>query len=144
MTKRKPIQTSEELVHAFANLFDEVGPTTQEDIEQVLYATGHDPDEIAAKMKGTAERAFSSALQRWRQETSEKLQTEREQIASFQSTPVVGRENVLSAIRRLDERLGGQVALAYRNLESETDDSLLSLLHNLEYLASQQGSKDKE
>jgi hypothetical protein len=144
MTKRKPIQTSEELAHAFADLFDEVGPTTQEEVDEVLRITGHNPDEVAVKMQAAAEQAFADAMHRWRQETAKKLQKERSRIASFESPPVYGRASMISAIIRLDAQVGGQVALAHRNLESETDESLASLLHHLEYLVSQQGSEDEE
>lgn len=59
--KRKPIQTSEELVRAFADLFDGADPTTPEEVDEILRITGHDPDEVAAKMKTTVEQAFINA-----------------------------------------------------------------------------------
>lgn len=142
--KRKPIETSEDLVRAFADLFDEVDPGTPEEVDEILRVTGHDPDEVAAKMKATAEQAFADAMQHWRQQTLDKLEEERARLARFESTPALGRTDITRAIKNLSAQLGGQMALAHRNLEAETDESLASLLHHLEYLASQQGSEEED
>jgi hypothetical protein len=60
--KRKPIETSEELVRVFANLFNDVEPVTPEEVDERLQITGHDPDEVAAKMKATAKEAFAKMV----------------------------------------------------------------------------------
>jgi hypothetical protein len=142
--KRKPIQTSEELVRAFADLFDEVDPDAPEDVDEMLRVTGHDPDEVAAKMKATAEQAFADAMQHWQQQTMDKLEEERAQLARFESTSDLGRTDIIRAIRNLSAHFGGQVVLAHRNLEGETDESLASLLRHLQYLASQQGNEEED
>jgi len=144
MVKRKPIQTSEELVRAFADLFDEVDPGTPEEVDEILRVTGHNPDEVAAKMKAAAEQAFDNAMQRWRQQTLDELQEERARIAKFKPTPARGRADIISVIRHLNTQFGGQVTLAHRNLEAETDESLASLLHHLEYLASQKDGQGEK
>ena len=59
MNKRRSPATEEELVHAFADLFDEVGLDTPEEIDAALREGGHDPDTIAARMKSVAERALA-------------------------------------------------------------------------------------
>lgn len=44
------------LARAFADLFDEADLTTPEEVDERYYdITGHDPDEVAAKMKAAAE-----------------------------------------------------------------------------------------
>ena len=55
--KRKPVETSEDLVRVFADFFDEV---ELEDIDAVLREAGHDPDEVGARMRAVAERALAS------------------------------------------------------------------------------------
>jgi len=56
---RRPIETSEDLVRAFADLFDEIEPETPEEIDAVLREAGYDPDEVGARMKAVAERALN-------------------------------------------------------------------------------------
>jgi hypothetical protein len=59
MNTHRPPATEEELVHVFADLFDEVGPETPEEIDATLREEGHDPDTIAARMTSAAERALA-------------------------------------------------------------------------------------
>jgi hypothetical protein len=87
MNKRRPPATEEELVHAFADLFDEVEPETPEEVDAVLREVGHDPDTIAARMKSIAERALArSPLNRAQQE----LEAERSKLESAVHTPRPG------------------------------------------------------
>ena len=66
MDKRHPPATEEELVHANADLFNEVEPETPEEIDAVLREGGHDPDSIAARMKSIAECALARSPLNWR------------------------------------------------------------------------------
>jgi hypothetical protein len=59
MNTRRPPASEAELVHACADLFDEVGPDTPEDIDAALRDAGHDPDTIAARMASAAARALA-------------------------------------------------------------------------------------
>jgi len=63
---RRPIETGEDLVRAFADLFDEIEPETPEEIDAVLREAGYDPDEVGARMEAVAERALVDSPLNWR------------------------------------------------------------------------------
>jgi hypothetical protein len=57
---KRPL-AGEELVRAFATLFDDdpnAPPMTDEEIDEFLRDTGHDPDEVGRKMARVAEEAY--------------------------------------------------------------------------------------
>lgn len=144
MNKRTPIQTSEDLIHAFSELFDELEPETPEEVVSVLRDAGHDPDEVGARMKAVAEQALTESPLNWRRRAQRELETERNRIARLAVPASRSRVEIIAAIRQLVAQSGAQMAFAHRNLESETDEDLSSLLVELEYLASQrfrQGDK---
>jgi hypothetical protein len=136
--KRRLIETSEDLVRALAELFAEDVPKTPEEVDAELREAGYDPEEIGARMQAAAERALATSPLNWRIQAQKELEEERAQMAEFAATPVHDRASIIAAIKQLSSQLGGQVVYAYRNLESETDEDLASLLADLEYLASQQ------
>jgi len=141
---RRSIETGEDLVRAFADLFDEIEPETPEEIDAVLREAGYDPDEVGTRMKAVAERALADSPLNWRKRAQRKLEAERARIAGSAKTSLHNREDIIRAIEQLVTQFGGQMAYAYRNLESETDEDLASLLSELEYLASQQHSRSEE
>jgi hypothetical protein len=137
MNKRRPPATEEELVHAFADLFDEVGPETPEEIDAALREEGHDPDTIAARMKSVAERALARSPLNWRNRAQQELEAERSKLDKV--TPILrrGRGEIIAAIQQLLSRLQTHQlapAYAYRNFDQATDEDLSSLLAELEYL----------
>ena len=137
MNKRRPPATEEELVHAFADLFDEVGPETPEEIDAALREEGHDPDTIAARMKSVAERALARSPLNWRNRAQQELEAERSKLDKV--TPILrhGRGEIIAAIQQLLSRLQAHQlapAHAYRNFDQATDEDLSSLLAELEYL----------
>ena len=137
MNKRRPPATEEELVHAFADLFDEVGPDTPGEIDAILREGGHDPDTIAARMKSIAERALARSPLNWRNRAQQELEAEKRKLDS--ATPIVwrGRGEMITAIQQLLSRLHAHQlapAHAYRNFDQATDEDLASLLAELEYL----------
>jgi hypothetical protein len=137
MNKQQPPATEEELVHAYADLFNEVEPETPEEIDAVLREGGHDPDSIAARMKSIAERALARSPLNWRNRAQQELEAEKRKLDSV--TPIVRRRRgeMITAIQQLLSRLHAhQLAPthAYRNFDQATDDDLASLLAELEYL----------
>ncbi len=144
MKKRRPIETGEDLVHAFADLFDEVEPETPEEIDAALREAGYDPDNVGARMKAVAERALADSPLNWRNRAQQELEDERTRIARVAPTPLRSRADIISAIEQLLAQFGDQMGYAYRNLESETDEDLGNLLADLEYLAFQQRRQSEE
>lgn len=144
MKKRKSIETSEGLVRAFADLFDEVEPDTPEEIDAVLREAGYDPDEIGVRMKAAAEKALTESPLNWRSRAPKELENERTRIGQVRTTLPGNRAGIIEAIKWLIEQGGNQVAYAYRNLEAMTGEDLASLLSDLEYLASQKRVQDEK
>lgn len=148
MTKRRPIETSEDLVRTLADLFDEVELESPEEIDTMLRDAGYDPEEIGARMKTAAEQALEDSPFNWRNRAQKELEEERSRLEGFLSDSAEkSREEIIRAIDHLKTLLGGQaqqVHAFHRNLESESDEDLAKLLSELEYLASQQNDQDKK
>lgn len=147
MNKRQPPATEEELVHAFADLFNEVEPETPEEIDAVLREGGHDPDTIAARMKSIAERALARSPLNWRNRAQREVEAERSKLDKV--TPIVrrGRGEMITAIQQLLSRLQAHQlapAHAYRNFDQATDEDLASLLAELEYLVAGKPAHEEE
>jgi hypothetical protein len=142
--KRRRVETSEDLVCAFADLFNEVAPETPEEIDGELCAAGYDPDKIGARMQAAAEQSLANSPLNWRSRAQRQLEVERARIAGFVTTLLRSRAEIIAAIRQLVAQSGGQMVYAHRNFESETDEDLASLLADLEYLASQQRGRSEE
>ncbi len=147
MNKRQPPVTEEELVHAFADLFDEVEPETPEEIDAVLRDGGHDPDTIAARMKSIAERALARSPLNWRNRAQQELEAERSKLDRVTPIPRRGRGEIIAAIQQLLSRLQARQlapAHAYRNFDQATDEDLASLLAELEYLVGGKHAHEEE
>jgi hypothetical protein len=147
MNKRRPPATEEELVHTFADLFDEVGPETPEEVDAILREGGHDPDTIAARMKSIAEHALARSPLNWRNRAQQELEAERTKLDRV--TPVArhDRSEIIAAIQQLLSRLQAHQlapAHAYRNFDQATDEDLASLLAELEYLAAGKRAHEDE
>jgi hypothetical protein len=137
MNKQRPPATEEELVHAFADLFDEVEPETPEEVDATLREGGHDPDSIAARMKSVAERALARSPLNWRNRAQQELEAEKRKLDSVTPTVRRGRGEMITAIQQLLSRLQAHQlapAHAYRNFDQATEEDLASLLTELEYL----------
>ena len=147
MTKRKPPESSEELVSAFADLFNEVEPETSEEIDAVLHEAGYDPDEVASRMRAVAQQAIAESPLNWRNRVDE-LQEERDRLASFSPPLVLPREDLLKEIQSILGRIAsGQartIMAYYRNLDEVTNEDLASLLVDLQYLDSQQRKRPEQ
>lgn len=125
-------------------MFDELAPATSEEIDRELRDVGLDPDEIGARMQAVAEQALAESHLDWRERAPKELKDERAQIAARASARPHDRAGIIARIRSLRSQFGVQLGYAYRNLESETDEDLASLLEDLEHLASQQSKgRDK-
>lgn len=146
MTKRKRIETSEDLVHILADLFNEVSPKTSEEIDDELREAGYDPDEVAEHMKSVAERAIANSPFNWRNQRQE-LADERARLERSTLPPGKSRIQLIEAIKQMLAQLGGNAKLIqayYRNFEEMSDEDLASLQSELEFLISQQHDTNKE
>ena len=139
MRKRQPPTNNEELLDALADLFDAVEPSAPEEVDEVLREAGHDPDEVAMKMKAIAERALAKSPMNWRNVARRETDEERARLDGFKPELPGSRTDLITAIRKLlaslqiDQRR--LAAAHHRNFEEVTDEDLASLFVELSYLA---------
>jgi len=144
MEKRKPIETTEDLIRTLVELFDEMDPETPEEVDASLREAGYDPDESGTRMKAAAERALANSPVDWRNRAPKEVEAERSRLAEFTTSVDRSRDEILEAIQQKLAQLGGQVAHAHRNLESASDEDLAEWLSELDYLIAQQGLSTEE
>lgn len=142
MNKKKPIQTEEELVEAFDQLFDETPPPqTPEEVNDYIREAGIDPDEFGAKTRMFSEKALHESPLNWRnrgQEEIEQARTALERIEWF-----AGKSR--SELQSIIDTVMGHIAainpslnpVHYRNRHELTDEDLASLLQELMFIAGQ-------
>ena len=148
MKKRAEIQTSEDLVRAFGEFFDELEPETAESIDAELRDAGYDPGEVGARMKAIAERAITESPLNWRKRARGELEEARDGLRDSPPTSPRDRGNIVESIKQLLLQLGDRARPApayFRNLESLSDEDLVGMLDELEYLLGKDGnSADRE
>lgn len=150
MDKQKKPESYEDLVDALANLFDEVGPETLEEVDAILAEAGYDPAEVAERMNAIARHAKLDSPLNWRNRALKGIRDERVRLESLERPTVKGRIEIIAAIQELIRRIRGEqyklVGAHFRNLERASDNDLASLLSQLEYLANQEkdGASDSE
>lgn len=141
MKPRKAPATDEELVNAFNDLFNEVEPETNDEMDAVLRQAGHDPEEIATRMRQIADRAIERSPLNWRNKFPDEIEIEKSRLAAFLPNVHMRRDEIIEAIRNKLAKLSGRtnrLGFAHRNFETASDDDLRSLLSELEYLESNQ------
>ncbi|MBN1935449.1 MAG: hypothetical protein JW934_12345 [Anaerolineae bacterium] len=143
MKRRRRVETSEDLVRAFADLFDETELETQEEVDVVLREAGLDPNQVRIRTRAVVDRAIADSPLNWRNQAN-KLEQERERIAKATRAIFPNRADIIAAIKRLMPQPGGQMAFAYRNPEEQTDEDLVELLTELKYLESKQQQENDE
>ena len=130
MSKLKPINTDVGLAAAIGDLFDnDTGPETEEEIDYILRASGHDPDDV-----GNRTCAFVDGLiQEARSELAINCETESKHLTErlAQVEPPPTRVGLIQAIQEFIMRRGPEMATQFRNFEQQTDDDLRELFTEL-------------
>lgn len=147
MNERRPPTTEDELIRAFADLFDAVESETPEEIQTTLRDAGYDPDDVAARMQAIAARAIENSPFNWRNRAQRELETEKTQLETRISSTPRNRTGIIDAIKQLLAGLPGQqfeLVAHFRNFDQATDEDLASLLADFEYLVSQQRKQSEE
>jgi hypothetical protein len=139
MNKKKRIESSEDLVNAVEELFDQTLMDVPEEANTVLKEAGYDPDAVGKKMEAIARRAMSNSPLNWRNRARQELEKERSRLGGVSPLPPRSRTEMLAAIEKLRSRLGGRklASVFFRNFEQATDDDLAGILEELEFLANQ-------
>lgn len=146
MSGRRTIKTSKDLLQVLADLFDEIGPETPEEIDATLREAGYDPDQVGARMAAAAERAIAQSPLNWRNRARQEREAAERKLSGFDSRAPQRRNDLLAEIRRLGDLLGPRqaVAVQYRNLDDIPDGDLESLLADLQYLEAERHRQGDE
>ena len=140
MTKKKTIETSQDLVQAVEELFDYVLMDVPQEAATVLREEGYDPERISETMARIAKEALAASPLNWRNKAE---QLERESARLRETSRASGRSRAENEayFRQLMDKLKykpSSLAAAYRNLNTTTDSDLESLNNQIEFLLSQQ------
>lgn len=146
MRKRKPVETEEQLLNALEEFFCDVAEDEPiEGIDAELREIGYDPDALGSRMDELARRALADSPLNWRNRGRREIEAAKEKLGRFESLPItqsLDRPALVDAIQQLLRKLGYRdpqlVPAHFRNFETASDQDLVSLLRQLEYLASDQ------
>ncbi len=144
--RRNDRQTEQNLVRAFAELFEQVEPTTPEEIDETLRSAGYDPEETERQFAALARQALEQSSLNWRNR-AKALETEQARLRQRDLNAITGdsRETLIGKIKQLLMSSGPQLHLAsvhFRNFDEASDEDLASFLAELEYLVSEEEKTD--
>jgi hypothetical protein len=128
-------------------LFNELAPETPEEIQAALRAAGYAPEHVAAHMQAVADRTIAHSPFNWRHRARQEMAEESARRAALEPVLPRSRGDLLQAIRQLLTQIQGsavELAAHFRNFDRATDEDLVSLLADLEYLATQQRKQGEQ
>jgi hypothetical protein len=148
--KRKP-ETDQDLIDVLADLFehDEANESIEE-VDEELRAVGLDPEEVGAKIAAIAEEAYRRSPLNWRQRArAERIEAEGRLRERSRPGPPGPRDEVVRQINVIVARSPGvldvpRVQAHFRNFDSATDEDLVDLLAELEFLEGEEASSEGE
>lgn len=139
MNKRREPRTDQELMQAFEELFAEILPEMPDEVDATLREAGYDPDEVAVNMQDFATRIWNTSPLNWRNHAHQEIAQELSRLENFTTSPHATRSEIIATIQQLLTQIGGKqnlpAGIHFRNFEQASDDDLVSLLQELEYLA---------
>jgi hypothetical protein len=149
MSEKRPIESEEDLVAAFDQLFDEVpAPESLEEAEKYIRGAGLNPDEFGAEISSFVASALANSPLNWRNRNQEPIHRALAALETREKETSADRASLLAQIPALLETLVGRFPdrqpLHYRNLTELATADLASLVQELEFLVSQDHSETNE
>jgi hypothetical protein len=141
VSKKKRIETNQDLVNVLADLFDEINENTdfsEQELDEILHEAGYDPSEVAIKAQTVIEDALANSPLNWRNRAQQELEETRTRFQQMEINTPSDRVELLEAIQQILDQLGGthkQALAHFRNFESTSDEDLASMLVELRFLA---------
>ena len=144
MKNNKPVETEPELLRALEELLTDVSENDPiEDIHEELSAYGFNPSILGKQIESIAKRALADSSLNWKNTARLEIESARSRMKRMEtgeSTPSLDRAFLISKIQTIYEKIGNRgdqlLPVYHRNFESASDQDLLSILHDLEFLAS--------
>lgn len=137
MNKRRAPQSYKELLQVLSDLFDEIEPSTAEEVASYLDEQGYDRKALVITLRTNIDKAISSSPLNWRNKVDESSSHKSDLLQAQKKQPLT-RHEIVAAIRRIYTKRNVPFIAHYRNLEEATDEDLLSLLEDLQELDDEQ------
>lgn len=140
MSQDKTPETETELLRAILESFDAVESEASQDVQDIdetLRGVGLDPDDVARTMRAIAEQTMAASPFNWRNQTAQ-MKDAQDRLQARRAARPSDRAGLLAVLQKYLGQNSPQiqrVALAHRNLASLTDEDLVSLLDELEFLS---------
>lgn len=143
MSKRKPIETEEELVQTVYQLFADVDPELPEEIDELLEAEGYNADAFAEEIEAFAARALAETPLNWRNRARQEIENQRQKLQKLTTSDrIVNREEIQRLLEQLRIK-NPSVYAFYRNFEDESNADLSALRAELQYLLEEDGAEEE-
>lgn len=149
MDKKHPIETEQDLINALEEFaYDVTENESIKDIDEELKSLGYDPGLIGRKFQSIASQALAASPLDWRNRASIDVAKAREKLGLFSrhDTELLDKPSLIEAIQLALKSLGYTeptlMPAQYRNFEKATENDLVSILQQLNYLSS--GDKSGE
>jgi hypothetical protein len=116
------------------------------DANQLLTEAGFNPDEVGKKFQNIANQSMAESPHNWRNRAHVAHKNAKEEYQKTKSVQKTknSRTELIEAISALLSQHNLRVSFAHRNLTDQSDEDLESLLHQLEFIASQKSSHTEE
>jgi hypothetical protein len=149
MNKKRAIETEQDLVNALEDFaFDVDENESIQDIDDELKTLGYDPDLIGRKFQAIASHVLAASPLDWRNRAPIEIAEAREKLEHIgqPDTKHQDKASIIEAIQLALKNLGfsdsAVIPAQYRNFEEATENDLISMLQQLNYLSC--GGKDRE
>ena len=144
MTDSKFSKTEQEVLDTILELLVDLEPESTEEVDAELRAAELDPQAMSSHIENIVQAALVKSPFNWRVQEREKIEQERHRYSLSKSQrKTASRVEAINRIQQLSTHYGVQFAgLHHRNLENASDEDLISLLNQLEFLADAQQEEE--
>ncbi len=150
MNKKRQIETEQDLVNALEEfVYDVEEDEAIDDVDKELQALGYDPHSVQFKFQELASQVLASSPLDWRNRAGNEILMARKELGVVDKLELraLDKPSLMESIRQTLQRLGysdpSLVPAQYRNFEQATENDLISLLQQLQYLLSSSNHKEE-
>ncbi len=115
MSEKKPVETSEDLVRALNELFNQVMIDVPEEVDDILREAGYDPDQLGKEMADFARRVSAKSPLDWRNKHEDVEQAKTKLRASLPQRQMTRSQKEARLQELLVEQEDLGMVVAFRN-----------------------------
>jgi hypothetical protein len=143
MDKKRPIETEQDLINALEDFaYDVTEDESINGIDEELKILGYDPNLIGSKFQAMASQVLAASPLDWRNRARIEILKAREKLGliSRPDPKLLEKASLIEAIQMALKSLGytelALIPARYRNFEEATENDLVSMLQQLNFLSS--------